>query len=293
MRAFWVSVLVGGCSGGLGPAHPWVPAEEVGAPYRVEIGAAPVPRVAGDALRVVTFNVHLGEDVEALAAAIEGDAEVAAFDVLLVQEIEAYPGDRRAARLAERLGVGYVYAPARVEGEGTHGLAILSGLELTGVQVMELPFADLGFHSRRRIALAADVGGVRVVNVHLDTRINAGERVEQLRPAVVGLPEIAVVAGDFNTNPFVWAGSVVPVAPASTTGAGDQAAVVDDFMGELGFAGGVDEPTQQAGPLELRLDAIYVRGVAAGEAHVARGVDGSDHWPLWIDLDIQSRRFDY
>ncbi|HUS68026.1 MAG TPA: endonuclease/exonuclease/phosphatase family protein, partial [Kofleriaceae bacterium] len=183
-------VAVAGCATPV-PEGTWVPAEE--APLPVEIDTSRAPLDPPPVVRVMTYNVHFGEDVEGLAAALAGAA-----DVLLLQEIESYPdeGASRAARLAERLAMNHVYAPARAEGQGTHGLAILTPLSIDDVAVMALPDIDHAYRDRDRIALAATVGGLRVVDVHLDTRANLTDRVRQLHPAVASLAAPVLVGGD-------------------------------------------------------------------------------------------------
>jgi endonuclease/exonuclease/phosphatase family metal-dependent hydrolase len=274
-----------------------VAATAIDGPLRPEIDVsrpAPPPPAPGVALRLVTFNVHFGEDVEGLADALAGAAATARMDLLLVQEIESYPaeGRSRAARLAARLDMDYVYAPARLEQEGTHGLAILSRFPLERIEVMSLPHLDLSFRARDRIAVAADVvvgdRRLRIVNVHLDTRANITERIVQLHPAVDDLEEQVVVAGDFNTNPYVWLASAVPLTSTEAISGFDQAVALDDYMAAMGFDTPTSEsgPTQDASVVELRLDAVYSRGVATGALGVAREVTLSDHAPLWIDVDL-------
>ena len=99
-----------------------------------------------------------------VAAAISGDPHLSATDVLLIQEIEDHPGEggSRASRLAAALKMAFVYAPARTEGDGTHGLAILSRYPLERVEVMELP--DFEFPIR---ALSA---GLRIETVVIECR---------------------------------------------------------------------------------------------------------------------------
>jgi endonuclease/exonuclease/phosphatase family metal-dependent hydrolase len=265
--------------------------------------AQPAAGAAPASLRVVTFNVHYGADVDGLARALRGHAALAAADLLLLQEIDSYPeeGRSRAARLAQALGMGHAYVPALLRGDGsTHGLALLTRVPCLGLRVMELPAASLPGGVERRVAFSCDVrlrpgpgqgpgeASVRVVNVHLDTRLNLPERILQLRPALPVPPDgCALVAGDFNTNDLLWAGGLAPQLPVqSATGAG-QADALDGYMRGLGYA----TPTQDLGPtlpvspgLRLRLDAIYTRGLTAAGGAVERDVDISDHWPLWIDV---------
>mgnify|MGYP001593276469 CR=1 FL=1 len=285
-----------GCAIDLGPTAPWIDAAEIGGPLAPELGPPPgIPASAPAQLRVVSFNVEKGADVEGLAAAIRGTPALATADVLLLQEIESHPdeGGSRASRLAAALGMGYAYAPERVEGDGTHGPAILSRWPLEHVQVMALPFADLAISDAPRIALAAEVAVgdqvLHLVDLHLDTRLNATGRILQMRPAVLDTPWPTIVGGDLNTNPYLWAGDTVPQLPVDSLVDSDQAPVIDDYMRHIGYATPTADlgPTQRfGGVVDSRLDAIFTRGVTGVPGAVERTVTLSDHWPLWIDVDL-------
>lgn len=289
------ALALGGCSLELGPTSPWVDATSITGPLAPELVPPPAATTltAPSTVRVVSFNVEKGEDVEGLAAAIRATPGLATGTIFLLQEIESHPGEggSRASRLAAALGMGYAYAPERREGDGTHGPAILSPWPLERVQTMALPYADLALSRAPRIALAADVivgdAVVRVIDLHLDTRLNATERILQMRPAVLDAPAPTIVGGDLNTNPFAWAADgALPQVPASTIADTDQAPVIDDYMRHIDYA----TPTANLGPtqhmplLDSRLDAIYVRGMTAVPGAVERSVTLSDHWPLWIDV---------
>jgi endonuclease/exonuclease/phosphatase family metal-dependent hydrolase len=243
-------------------------------------------------LRVVTYNVEKGADVDGLARAFAQDAELARADLVLLQEIEDHPGEggARAARLAGKLGMGYVYAPERHAGDGTHGTAILSVFPLANVQVMQLPRVDLPWSKAPRIALAADVvrgdRSFHVITMHLDTRMSIQQRILQIRPAIIDAPPRTVVGGDFNTNPFMWVDGSIPQLPANSVAGIDQAPMFDDYMQHLGFG----TPTASSGPTnhtavqDTRLDSIFVRGLDVAPGQVEREIGLSDHWPLWVDL---------
>lgn len=294
-----VFVVSMGCGAApLGAPKVWVPWEQADDWLTVELVDPPVPQLAQESLRIVTFNVHYGEDVAAIAAAFLDNSVLATADVILLQEIRSYPaeGSSRAARLAAALGMGYAYAPAKRVGEGTHGLAIVSRFALENVATMELPRAEIRGSSERRMALAADIatpsGPLRVINVHLDTRLNAPDRILQLRPAVLDAPERAVAAGDFNSNPLLWAANTVPLLPAGTLGVADQAAVLDDYMFGLKFF----NPTAPLGAtvdfpvLDPHLDSVYIRAVTSEAASIERSVGVSDHWPVCVDILVGPAR---
>lgn len=264
----------------VGPPSTWFPAGDGGAPFVVEVVAPPRPAPPAATLRVVTFNVEYSTRTAPLAAALRGHEALARADVVLLQEIGPHAVDgARAGAVADALGLGYACA---------HDLAILCRWPLRDVHVMELPHARLPYNRRRRLALSAMIdhaaGPLRVIDVHLDTRVNIDERIRQLAPAVEAAPDAHVIGGDVNTLPFRFAGGAVPI------GRTDQAAALDAYMGTHGFA----NPVGAAGHthrhfLKVRLDALFTRGVTPGRAHVARDVRVSDHFPVWTDLIVAAR----
>ena len=267
------------------------PEEENLAELKIESATLlPPVEAVPETVRVVSFNVKLGGDIERLACYIEENKTLAQADIFLIQEIESFPdeGASRTRKLAERLQLNYVYAPARhqqrEEKNGTHGLAILSRYPLQDLEVLPLPFFQLRVRSRRRIALAATVvipgGNLRLYNLHLDTRLNIQQRLEQLQPVVDAarangsVP--AIIGGDFNTNPFRWAWSFLPWFRSN------QATAVDKHLEEAGFTTPLTESgsTARRGWLRFRLDSLYSRGVVVGEHGIVREGDVSDHYPL-------------
>lgn len=302
-RAWLVAAALALCPGCAPPAlegEPvWIPIEALDGALAAEVGAPPeeaepLPRAAAlEPLRLVTFNLEKAPDVAALATAMAEQPSLARAAVFVVQEIESHPGEgsSQAARLATALALHHVYVPNfETDDGGSHGLAILSALPIADVNVMRLPRADVPYSGAPRIAIRADLEldgqVIRLVNLHLDTTMNVGERLVHLRPAVIDHPDPVIVAGDFNTMPFAWGGDVVPAVPASSAVDTDQAPVIDEFMAALGF----DAPTaalgatQQKYGVESRLDSIYLRGVGSAGGAVEREVELSDHYPLWLDV---------
>lgn len=287
-------VVVAGCVAPVDDGGAWTPAAAMTGELAPEVGPAlPAVRPATCTPRIASWNVHFGEDTAGLAEIIRTSAELARADVILIQEIEAYgsEGATRTARLAEALGMTWVYAPARVEGEGTHGIALLSRHPLSGAAVMELPYFDQVLNPRNRIALAADLvlgeQRLRLVNVHLDVRLGAVDRVRQLAPAVRDLDERVVIGGDFNTNPWAW-GAIVPLASTQAIVGQSQAAVLDDYLLEghrLETAIAPDTSTIAFPGYTIRTDDLYARGLPILASGVDR-VGGSDHWAVWFDVDV-------
>lgn len=290
------SVALAGCGIDMDAARPWVAAGEITGVLTPELSPPPSsisgggsrPAVQLDPLRVVTYNVQYGIDVDGLAAALLGDPALAGAAVYLLQEEEAHPDEpaSRSSQLAARLGLAYAYVPAREREGGTHGLAILSAFPIEDVAKMELPNAGKG---HVRIAVEADivVGDRRlhVVDLHLETKLNTKERIAQLSPIATGVPATTLIAGDFNTAWVEWVNDTIPVLSASA--ATDQAPVVDSYMRALGFdaKSAASGPTEHMYGIEQRLDSIYTRGLTATFGGVAR-IGPSDHWPMWIDVTL-------
>ena len=284
-------LLVAACGTNLEPSAAWQPAENMPG---TSIGApANAVSVFTGTLRVATFNIQDGgAPPDEIARAFGADPGLAHADVVLLQEEEAFPEEAapRAAELAQLLGMGWFYAPARPLDSGTFGDAILSRFPMSELEVIDLPHAE---NKLQRIALRAalDLGGTTayVTNMHLDTTINFTTRVLQIHPAVIDAPPCSFVGGDFNTNPYLWEHGDVPVVPDSVVVDTDQATLLDDYMTGLGFANGTASfgDTETKDGVASRLDSVYARQLVPGAGAVVRSVALSDHWPVWVDLKIQ------
>jgi endonuclease/exonuclease/phosphatase family metal-dependent hydrolase len=106
---------------------------------------------------------------------------------------------------------------------------------------------------------------------------------------VIDLPELSIVGGDMNTNPYAWQENHVPLIATSQIVDTDQAPLLDDYMANLRYENPIASlgTTEVRYGIESRLDAIFVRGLATLDAGVERDVQLSDHWPVWADVRIQ------
>lgn len=241
---------------------------------------------AADGWRVVAFNIH-GTDGVRLADTIATTPALVGADVLMLSEVHAHGPCSDACVAGARLGMASAYAPGHDEDIGTEGVAILSRWPLSDVEVIELPYHDVVVNSARRVAIGATAmthdGPVRVYAVHLDNRITPSARVEQLAPVLERVqrwPGPVVIGGDFNTSPFSWLGAVVPVP------SGHQTDAVEGAVRRAGLTTPVTASGATSQWLDMRLDAIYTRGVAVRRFGVSRDVRISDHLPLWADVEI-------
>jgi endonuclease/exonuclease/phosphatase family metal-dependent hydrolase len=289
-------VLVTGCYDVGTIEASWEPATEIHGVLEPELGPPPSARAApaNNILRVATWNTFRAPDPELLAREYAESPELSKADVLMIQEVETHSSEdsSRASRLAGALGMTYIFAPARKEGY-LHGVMIASRYPITNARVMRLPLGEAPFNENPRNALAVEIDlGTQLitfVDIHLDVRIGPVDRIRQLHPAATQVPEDVAIGGDFNTNPWAWIGGTVPLTSTEAIVGQDQAKVIDDYMTGLGFQSPIspDEVTFNRPLLDhMRLDNVFVRGYRVLGQGIAKDVAGSDHWPVWVDLEL-------
>jgi endonuclease/exonuclease/phosphatase (EEP) superfamily protein YafD len=125
-----------------------------------------------------------------------------------------------------------------------------------------------------------------VVDIHLDVRLGPVDRVRQLDPGVRDIAERALIGGDFNTAPWAFVDALIPLTSTEAVVGQEQALVLDDFLASRRFtpAVPVDSVTMRLPGFDMRLDNLYAREIPILDAGVEH-VDGSDHWPVWFDVD--------
>jgi endonuclease/exonuclease/phosphatase family metal-dependent hydrolase len=258
MKAMLLVVLAG-CYGVESTDGTWEPVETIDGILTPEVGGPPMPHAAppNGVLRIASWNTERMPDPELLA---------------------------------RDLGMTFVFAPARREGY-LHGVCMFSRYPIVNARVMKLPLGTAAFNQNLRNALAAeiDLGGtmITVVDMHLDVRLGPVDRIRQMHPAVMQTPERVAIGGDFNTNPWAWVGSTVPLTSTEAIVGQDQAHVIDDYMADQGFQSPIspDAVTFNRPLLDnMRLDNVFVRGYEVLGSGIAKDVLGSDHWPVWVDL---------
>ncbi len=217
-----------------------------------------------DTLKVVTFNVMYGQDVDGALAVLTEEPALAGADVVLLQEME----ERGTREIAEALGMAWVYYPAtfRYGSDQDFGNAVLSRWPIVSDAKIILPYRAIFGRTQRTATVATiDVRGtpVRVYSVHLATIVNASlqQRAEQMR----------AVFRDASSHPYVILG-------------GD---LNNHRLGHLGTERGYSWPTR-SGPWTAtvgRFDHILLRGldpvVPDGTGTVLDNRDSSDHRPVW------------
>jgi endonuclease/exonuclease/phosphatase family metal-dependent hydrolase len=154
---------------------------------------------SGAEMRIASLNLEKKYGSK-LVAEIRKEPDLRAADTLLLQEIA-------------------VFAPAfRLNRQFEEGLAILSRYPLSDKAATGLPHNSLHFHTRIRIVLAATgetpFGPLRIVNTHLDNRLNAGAKRKQLDlvwETADKSPGACIIGDDFNTANFFWISHLLPI----------------------------------------------------------------------------------
>jgi endonuclease/exonuclease/phosphatase family metal-dependent hydrolase/protein tyrosine phosphatase (PTP) superfamily phosphohydrolase (DUF442 family) len=235
-------------------------------------GSFPARADPDSALRVVTFNIEFARHVDGAIALLREHPSLRDADLLFLQEMDA-PGTRR---IAEALGLDYLYCPATVHPGAGHdfGNAILSRWPIRDGRKIILPhLARFGGSQRIATAGTVDIDGtpVRLYSVHVAVPLSVSGRGrrEQLRPILedaAGGPRHVIIAGDLNSH-----------------GLGA-------FFAHTGFAWPSREIGSTAGWFDV--DQIFLRGfrlaepAAIGVVRETQGV--SDHHPVWAVLASDS-----
>ncbi|MCP3102748.1 endonuclease/exonuclease/phosphatase family protein [Myxococcus sp. K15C18031901] len=224
---------------------------------------------APSSLTVVTLNLSFAEHVTEAIASLS-TAPLSGADVIMMQEMDA----PAVERIAQELGMTYVYYPASVAVDGDDfGNAVLSRWPITADRKIHLPHDD-PYHQQHRIAVVAtvEVAGtpVQMVSAHTATPIvGLGGRLDQAETIIDGIDAtgpLQIIAGDFNTSDPGSQGQTVKLFSKrgyqwASEGVGD---TVDSVIGGL------------------PLDYVFSRGVTPLERGVDRRDAGSDHHPVWV-----------
>jgi endonuclease/exonuclease/phosphatase family metal-dependent hydrolase len=253
-------LLASGCKTGRDYPHPGEPRYAGGpAPELVQLP----PR--SDTIRVATFNIAFGREIDSALVDIRAEPELRRADVLLLQEMDA----DATRRIAQSLGMWYVYYPAIFHNRTKRdfGNAVLSRWPIIEDAKVVLPHASR-YAGTHRIATAATIQigdrRVRAYSTHLGTVADIGGAARRAQLGAIVADgrqhDIAVIAGDMNE--------------------GD--------LGQIAVDAGYLWPTAN-GPRTTALgrwDHIFIRGLAmpSGSATgtVAELRGSSDHHPVWV-----------
>jgi endonuclease/exonuclease/phosphatase family metal-dependent hydrolase len=243
--------------------------------------------VAQAEMRIASLNIAVKHGSRVIEE-IKNQPDLRKTDILLLQEVVDGQGDHVAGEIASALGLDVVFAPAfQLNAQYAEGLAILSRYPPGPTETIRLPRNDLHIGTTPRIALAATVesptGRMRVINTHLDDRINNASERRQLAPLWENARRFigpCVIGGDFNTGNFLWGAHLFPVP-----GLQNQRAMVKNEMAERGFTTPLGSGPATFHLLGLKLDWIYLRDLSVADSGVTP-IRFSDHNAVWVTVRV-------
>jgi endonuclease/exonuclease/phosphatase family metal-dependent hydrolase len=257
------AVSLGSCAPTVNLTNPTTPV------FQGEYGQGTVRDSAPpESIRVVTFNLKLGQRVDRAIALFETNDSLRHADLIALQEV----GAGGVERFARALGLNYSYYPAVIHPSSRDyfGPAILSPWPIERSWKVLLPHEGMLRHQRRTATGAiVQVAGMRIrayaTHLEMPLRITDRERRDQVTAILndaAGAPEPVIIAGDFNSTD------------------------IGRFIETQGYTW----MTRAVSPTTLWFawDHIFARGLVlarSNDAGVVRGINGtSDHRPVWAVL---------
>ena len=159
-----------------------------------------------DTLRIVTFNTHFARKIEEQIELFRSDPELSQADVVVLQEMD----DANVARIAEALGLNYVYYPAALhpKSKTNFGNAILARWPIEDDRKILLPhIAGTTKEQREAVVGTLRIGSqaIRVYAVHFGTlfEVGFGGQEEQARAVMADADTSSIpviIAGDLNSH---------------------------------------------------------------------------------------------
>lgn len=227
-------------------------------------------------------------------------AKLPPVDILAIQEADketARCGGHHVARtLAKELSMSWIHAAAgiprgikpqprqwwldfeeqiEIYDPGDTGVALLSHLPLEDVRRIDLPWKDCAW--RPRLSMSATVQShdrpIQIFNSHIDPHSSADGQIEQLQFVLDEAEKSSlpiVMLGDFNT--------LSPRKCRETR----------ELLESRGYTTPFKTGTQtwRGAGLRLHADWVFVRGLSVTRFGVVRPLNVSDHWPIWIEVDL-------
>lgn len=192
----------GGCAPGMNYSNADGPRYAGGVTQLALAGfAASAPPAA---LRLVTFNVRFGEQVDSAIAVLRQTPELDQADIVALQEVDAAGTER----IARSLGMSWVYYPATLHPkfDRDFGNAVLSRWPIVADRKVMLPHLGRFRRTARTTTAATIVVGatpLRVYSAHLGAWGEIGTRARHEQAQVIladaaAYPRVAIL-GDMNS----------------------------------------------------------------------------------------------
>jgi endonuclease/exonuclease/phosphatase family metal-dependent hydrolase len=247
----------------------------------------------------------VARNISKAARALSDGERMPPADIVALQEADretVRAGGRHVAReLARELRMHYARAAMRVPaGEeqkskqwyldfeeligadeaGDTGVAFLSRVPLIDAERLELPWSECAWRPRLALGAKFMVGErtLHLFNAHIDPHTGTEGQLAQheailTRAGELSAGEPSVLLGDYNT-----------LRSESRT-------ATRRLLESHGYTSPLPNGTGtwRAGLLRLHADWIFMRGARVKRWGVARGLSVSDHWPVWVEIELDER----
>lgn len=226
-------------------------------------------------VRVVSWNIQYGIEVERAAHELSERPEARDVDVLLLQEMD----ETGTAAIAAALDANYAYtSPAPHAHTGRDfGNAVVTRWPIRHSAEIPLPHvAPVSGQPRSATHALVRVGDldVSVYSVHTEIpALRLARRVEQFETVTADIRargfERVVVGGDFNT----------------VTARGARALATSMSTAGLIRVSAEDSLSYRRMGRDMMLDHVFAAGFEVRDAGVLAATEASDHLPIWVALD--------
>lgn len=160
---------------------------------------------------------------------------------------------------------------------GDTGIALLSRLPLVQTEHVALPWTECAWRPRLAIRATIETGQqqLHIFNAHIDPHASISGQLDQHRAVLERAGQLTgpvIMLGDFNT--------------LTKRSCQEMRRLLESHDFTTPFATGMS--TWRAGLIRLHTDWIFTRGVEVTRWGVARRLGVSDHWPVWIEIELET-----
>jgi endonuclease/exonuclease/phosphatase family metal-dependent hydrolase len=246
--------------------------------------------------RPALVEAHINTAAEAFSAG----RLLPKVDILALQEADKRTvrsgGHHVAWELANALHTNWVHVPAGIprgikparrqwwldfeepidlHDSGDTGIALLSHLPMTDVTRIDLPWHECPWRPRLAMGATIDLGQkqFRLFNAHVDPHAATDGQLEQLEVIAEQANQTALptaILGDFNTL------------------SEKKCRETRRFLESRGYKSALPTGTAtwRGAGIRLHADWIFTRDIQVEKWGIAKPLNVSDHWPVWVEVSI-------
>ncbi len=244
---------------------------------------------------------RIEQNIRTAARAFSDGVLMPPVDILALQEADkqtARSGRHHvASELATELQMVCVYVPARIPhglkpkprqwwlgfeeqialyDHGDAGIALLSRVPLERISRIDLPWKECAWRPHWAFSASVRLGldKLRLFNAHIDPHATVHGQHDQLEALLAHAEKQkgpTVILGDFNTL------------------SRQKCIETRRFMESREFSTPFPDRTAtwRGALIRLHADWIFVRDVSVARWGVARPLNVSDHWPIWVEIGLE------